>query len=62
MPIESAAREPAEPPRERAHLMSAGSGRSWYVSLLCLLAAVGLVAVLAEHTRASTVSIEISER
>lgn len=42
--------------------MSAGSGRSWYASLLCLLAAVGLVADLAEHTRASTVSIEISER
>ena len=62
MPIESAAREPAEPPRESAHLVSAGSGRSWYVSMLCLLAAVGLVAVLAEHTRASTVTVAISER
>jgi hypothetical protein len=56
------------PPRDapqylEAHrLMEAGSGRSWYVSVLCLIAAVCLVAVLAEHTRASTASFEISER
>ena len=44
-------------------LMEAGSGRSWYVSVLCLIAAVCLVAVLAEHTRPTPpAAIAVSER
>lgn len=67
MPIDDAAREEVPPSRDARHpdahrLIEAGSGRSWYVSVLCLIAAVCLVAVLAEHTRASTASFEISER
>ena len=54
--------KPAESTNGEFRHITAGSGRSWYVSMFCLLAAVGIVALLAEHTRASTATVEVSER
>ena len=42
--------------------MQPGTGRSWYVSVLTLLAAVGLIAVLVEQTRPSSHGVTLSER